>query len=96
VLVSKVSSFKIGGHIMEIILEWIATILGLIGAFLVARKNRWGFMSWIIGNTLWIYFSFHNCHWGMLTQFCIFLILAVYGWVNWKPEKQEEFETNYG
>lgn len=66
--------------------EYPAMILGVIGAWLVARKNRWGFMLWIIGNGLWIVFGFINRHWGVVIQFSIFWGLALYGWINWRTE----------
>ena len=75
-------------------MEYVAMFLGVLGAWLVARKNRWGFMSWIFSNFLWIAFSIIHSHWGMLTQFTIFLVLAYYGWRNWRED--EDFETNYG
>ena len=72
-------------------MEYLAMFLGVLGAWLVARKNRWGFMSWIFSNFLWITFAIINSHWGLLTQMIIFLILAIYGWYNWRERKDKTY-----
>jgi len=65
-------------------MEYLAMVLGVLGAWLVAEKNRLGFMSWIISNIFWIIFAIYHSYWGMLIQFTIFLILAIRGWYKWR------------
>ncbi len=75
-------------------LQYPASVLGILGAWLVARKNRWGFMAWIIGNILWIIFGVAKNQWGVFVQFIVFWFLAVYGWVNWSKEELKEGESD--
>ncbi len=72
-------------------LQYPAMVLGILGAYLIAQKNRLGFMSWIIGNSLWVIFGFLTQQIGILIQFVVFLGIAIYGWINWggKNEKTE-------
>lgn len=74
-------------------MEYFAMFLGVFGLYLVGEKNRWGFMVWIVSNSLWIIFATIHGHWGMLTQFIIFSGVAIWNWYKWKPEP---IETNYG
>lgn len=68
---------------METIIEWIGTILGLLGGIFIIRKNRMGFMLWVISDVFMIVLSVMLCRWGILIQFIAFTILSTIGWLNW-------------
>jgi 4-hydroxybenzoate polyprenyltransferase len=39
-------------------LDWIATSLSLLAVYLLGNKNKFGFISFSIANTLWIFLGF--------------------------------------
>ncbi len=71
---------------IEMIYLWIAAVLSISGAILNAKKNRWGFILWIIGNVGWI---IADIIYGMYEQIVVWLFLtatSIYGFREWsKP-----------
>ena len=64
-------------------LNVIAFLLGVLGAFLVAWKKVAGFYTWIVSDILWIYI-FGNTLTGYM--FFVFLIQSVYSIHMWNKE----------
>jgi len=77
------------------ILGWIAVILGLTGAILNARKNVYGFHIWILSNAVMIYIyvmesiglPFTEGKWYGAILFAMYLVLSVYGIIQWSKGK---------
>jgi hypothetical protein len=65
-------------------IEWTATVIAIIGAILNALAMKEGFYLWIVSNSLFIYFSYKNKHWGMFTIFCVYLLVSIIGIIYWK------------
>lgn len=65
------------------LIEWIATAGSLTGVFLVAQQLRMGFAIWLSANILWIWFSYHHKHWGLLFLSTCYLFINAYGFLNW-------------
>ena len=61
-------------------IEVIATVLSIIGAILVAVRQRVGFLLWIVANFLWIGFALRHGHFPMAILFAVYLVIAVIGW----------------
>ena len=68
------------------LVEYLATIGGLLGSSLIALKNRIGQLVWIPSNLLWVIFGIHFNKWGLTVQCSVFLLLAVFGWFWWGKE----------
>jgi len=71
------------------ILEWIATGLGILGAIINATKRIEGFYIWIIANTLWIYIGFKTKLYGMAILFFVYLLIVIYGIITWKKKERK-------
>ncbi len=71
---------------MIILIEWLATILSVIGVIFIARKNIIGFYIWIVSNFLWIYFGIVKESYGIITLFTIYLGTSIYGIYKWKKK----------
>ncbi len=69
------------------ILEWVATGLGILGAILNASKRIEGFYIWIIANILWIYIGIITKLYGMAFLFFVYLLIAIYGIITWKRKE---------
>lgn len=72
---------------------WIAFTLTLLSQWLVAKRIIWCFVVGGIGNILWLccYIPLHL--WSPVALNSVFLVLSLYGWLNWK-KRNEETQTN--
>ena len=67
------------------IVSAIATICSLYGNYLVIKKNKFGFVIWLISNILWILINFIGVlNISQVIMFVIYGILNIYGWIKWK------------
>ena len=67
------------------IISAIATICSLYGNYLVIKKNKFGFVIWLISNILWILINFIGVlNISQVIMFVIYGILNTYGWIKWK------------
>ena len=67
------------------IVSAIATICSLYGNYLVIKKNKFGFVIWLISNILWILINFIGVlNISQVIMFMIYGILNIYGWIKWK------------
>lgn len=67
------------------IVSVIATICSLYGNYLVIKKNKFGFVVWLISNILWILINFIGVlNISQVIMFVIYGILNIYGWIKWK------------
>ena len=63
----------------------IAIICSLYGNYLVIKKNKFGFVIWLISNILWILINFIGVlNISQVIMFMIYGILNIYGWIKWK------------
>ena len=69
------------------IMNSIATISGLIGALLNARKKKAGFIFWIFANIWMIALNCHLKYYSLCFLFVAYTALAIYGLYYWKSEK---------
>lgn len=69
------------------ILEWIATGLGILGAIINARKKIQGFYIWVIANLFWIYIGIKIKLYGLALLFFVYLLIVIYGIITWRKKK---------
>ena len=73
---------------LDIVLEFIAVITGLLYTFLAGRNKLicWSFA--IISAAIYVYINFNvHLYFFALLQF-LYVLMAFYGWMEWKKEKQ--------
>ncbi len=56
---------------------------GLSAAFLVARKNKWGFVLGLASEPFWFATSIINKQWGVVALSIVYTITWTYGAYNW-------------
>jgi len=66
------------------ILQLIAAIFCLLGTWLIAKKDRGGFLCYIVSNTALITFSAINGFWIMFLQFVLLTIISIKGFIDWR------------
>ena len=66
-----------------IIIEWVATILSLVGAVLNIRKDVRGFYLWLVANGLWMWFALDKSAVGMALTFGVYFLISGYGIWQW-------------
>lgn len=73
-------------------LEWVAVILSIIYVILAAYKNNWCWPAAAISVSLYIYIFYTSKLYSETGLQVFYLIMAFYGWWQWRayqPEKEE-------
>ena len=65
-------------------------IFGTIGIFLVARKNKWGFVAFLFAQPCYFYTSYIHKQWGLFIVTIVYTVNVVYGIYNWFGKKEYE------
>lgn len=66
-------------------LDWVATSLSLLAVYLLGNKNKYGFISFSIANSLWIFLGFFLMDsLGIGIGNIVFLIMNIRGYISWK------------
>lgn len=66
--------------------EWAGSIVGLVGAGLLASNSQlsgYGFVAFLMSNICWIYFGYRTGANGLLTMQAGFTLTSVIGIVRW-------------
>lgn len=69
--------------------EWLATILTLVGVILNIKKIRYGFLVWLVANILWAYIQYQVGIYGMFICQIVFCFTCIWGWVEWSKKLNE-------
>lgn len=70
-------------------LSWVFTGLAIIGTFLNAKRNRNGFICWMLSDAYLMGLNMEIEQYAQSFLFFIFLLLACYGYYEWKQNKDE-------
>ncbi|OQA51430.1 MAG: Nicotinamide mononucleotide transporter [Bacteroidetes bacterium ADurb.Bin302] len=72
---------------MILILSIIGTILSLGGNIFIAKKNRMGWLIWLIGNVVWIAVNFlGNPNIPMVLMYVVYMVINIVGFMKWKED----------
>lgn len=66
------------------IFEILYTILGLMGCYLVMKKNRIGWMFWLVGTPFILTVLILRKAYIMIPAFVVYGFLDWKGWIEWK------------
>ena len=64
-------------------LDWAAMIFSLLALYLIGRKSRLGFLSFIAANACWIFVGWLTVSVAIMVGNVVFLILNLRGYWNW-------------
>ena len=82
-----------GYSTLNIILEVVAVIFGLLSVIYSARNNIWVFPTGMISTAIFVYLLFY---WGLLGDMMInayYFIMSIYGWFVWTHKVDPEHVT---
>lgn len=60
-------------------------VSGLVVMVLLARKNRWGWALSLLNQFAWAGLAYVTGIWGFAVGAVAFGVVAVHGWLKWKP-----------
>lgn len=70
---------------MIFMLSVLGSVFSLGGNVLIALRKRIGWLTWIVGNILWILVNFlSEMNVPMVLMYCVYMIINVVGFVKWK------------
>ncbi len=69
-------------------IDWLATVCGLTGVYLLGNKNKTGFLVFMLASLSWIAVGVLIGSFAIIIGSSIFFMMHLRGWFNWgKKEK---------
>ena len=72
-------------------IDWIATVCGLTGVYLLGNQNKWGFVVFMIASLSWVGFGTVTGSIPVIIGSTIFFFMHARGLYKWM--KQEEAQS---
>lgn len=75
---------------LDLVAQFAIPLFGIAAIFLVARKNKWGFILGLAVQPFWFITSYQNEQWGVFVSSIAYTVSWGFGIYNWfrKPEKK--------
>ncbi|HEX8737438.1 MAG TPA: nicotinamide mononucleotide transporter [Pyrinomonadaceae bacterium] len=70
-------------------IDWLATVCGLTGVYLLGNKNKYGFVFFMLASLSWLTFGILTGSIAMSIGSLIFFTMHLRGWLNWNRESRE-------
>ena len=75
-------------------IDWLATVCGLTGVYLIGSKNRYGFLVMMMASLSWMTVGFLIDSLALIAGRAVFFGLHVRGWINWRKRGENlEYEA---
>jgi nicotinamide riboside transporter PnuC len=71
-------------------IDWLATVAGLTGVYLIGSKNKYGFLIMMIASISWMTVGFMIQSLALILGSAVFFSLHVRGWIMWRRETKAE------
>ena len=71
------------------LIDWLATICGLTGVYLIGSKNRYGFLIMMLASLSWMTVGFMIGSLALILGSAVFFGLHVRGWLKWRRDARE-------
>lgn len=68
------------------IFSWIGTIFSLLGNIQIIRKNKNGFIYWIIGSAIMLGCAIYTLNYSQCVLFIIYEVFNVIGLIKWSDD----------
>ncbi|MGI8638477.1 MAG: nicotinamide mononucleotide transporter [Pyrinomonadaceae bacterium] len=69
-------------------IDWLATVCGLTGVYLLGNKNKTGFLVFMLASLSWIAVGVLIGSFAIIIGSSIFFMMHLRGWFNWSKEKK--------
>jgi len=70
-------------------IDWLATVCGLTGVYLLGNKNKYGFLVFMMASLSWIAVGVLIGSFAIIIGSSIFFMMHVRGWFNWSRSERE-------
>jgi nicotinamide riboside transporter PnuC len=70
-------------------IDWLATICGLTGVYLIGSKNRYGFLVMMVASLSWMAVGFMIGSLALILGSSVFFGLHLRGWLKWQRDARE-------
>jgi nicotinamide riboside transporter PnuC len=70
-------------------IDWLATVCGLAGVYLIGSRNRIGFLIMMVASLSWLTVGFMIESLALIAGSVVFFSLHVRGWFNWRKRDAE-------
>ena len=67
-------------------IDWLATVCGLTGVYLLGNKNKTGFLVFMLASLSWIAVGVLIGSFAIIIGSSIFFMMHLRGWFNWSKE----------
>lgn len=64
-------------------LTWLIVIVAMLGTVLNVKRDRRGFILWIVSNLALAVINARGGEWAQATLWIVYVVMAVWGWVSW-------------
>lgn len=68
---------------LDTVSQYALFILSVLSMFLVARKNKWGFVVGLASQPFWIFTAYVNEQVGVFLNTLVFICFWIYGIYRW-------------
>lgn len=75
-------------------IDWLATVLGLTGVYLLGNKNKIGFIVFMGASMSWVTFGVLTASIPVVIGSCIFFIMHLRGFISWLRHERDEREVS--
>ncbi|HVF47769.1 MAG TPA: nicotinamide mononucleotide transporter [Pyrinomonadaceae bacterium] len=69
-------------------IDWLATVCGLTGVYMLGNKNRFGFLVMMVASTSWLMVGIIIGSLPLMLGSIVFFCLHLRGWRNWRKQAQ--------
>lgn len=70
-------------------IDWLATVCGLTGVYLIGSKNHYGFLVMMVASLSWMTVGFMIQSLALILGSGVFFGLHVRGWMKWRRDARE-------
>lgn len=70
--------------------EVVGVVLGIVYVLLIVKRNRLGWIAGGISSSIYVYLAARGRLPMQSTLQAYYVVMAVYGWISWKPALQQE------
>jgi len=83
-----ISQYK-NASILQVILEFLAFIFGIISVFCAKKENIWVYPTGLISTIITVYLLYQAKYFGDMTMNFYYSVMSIYGWYLWTRKKNE-------
>jgi len=70
-------------------IDWLATVCGLTGVYLLGSRNRHGFLLLMVASLSWLTVGVMIQSLALIIGSVVFFAMHVRGWINWRKSIEQ-------